>query len=532
MTGDSARPGFRLLSSLRPVRNKPARPLLLAFLAVVLAITAWDAARAGGPQGQLTWGVHVTLAPTWFDPAETPGIVTPYMVLYALHDAVAKPMPGQALAPSLAESWSASEDALTYDFVLRPGVKFHNGDPVTAEDVKFSFERFRGAAHKMLHDRVAAVETPDARHVRFKLKQPWPDFLTFYVGATGAGWIVPKKYVEHVGEDGFKKAPVGAGPYKFVSFTPGLELVLEAFDQYWRKTPNVRRLVFRVIPDEATRLAALKRGEVDIVYSIRGELAEELQRTKGLALKPVVIQSPFWLYFADQWDPKSPWHDQRVRLAASLAIDHDTINQALTLGYSRITGSIVPDTFEFYWQPPARKYDPAKARRLLAAAGYPNGFDAGEYYCDVSYSNLAEAVVNNLKEVGIQATLRPLERAAFFKGYAEKSFKNLIQGGSGAFGNAATRIEAFVAKGGAYSYGSYPDIDALFREQASELDHARRAATLDKIQQLVHERAIYAHLWQLGFLNGAGQRVKEAGIGLIPSYPYSAPYEDLTLARP
>src|SRR5262249_5222608 len=197
----------------------------------------------------------------------------------------------------------------------------------------------------------------------------------------------------------------------------GQELVLEAFDQYWRKTPNVRRLVFRVIPDEATRLAALKRGEVDIVYSIRGELAEELQRTKGLSLKPVVIQSPFWLYFADQWDPKSPWHDQRVRLAATLAIDHDNINQALTLGYSRITGSIGRDQSEFYWRPPARKYDPAKARRLLAEAGYPNGFDAGEYFCDASYSNLAEAVLNNLEEVGIRAKLRPLERAAFFKGY-------------------------------------------------------------------------------------------------------------------
>ncbi len=517
MTGNATRSGFRLVSLLR------------ALAAVVLALAAFATARAGGPQGQLTWGVHITLAPTWFDPAETPGIVTPYMVLYALHDAVAKPMPGQPLAPSLAESFTASEDALTYDFVLRAGVKFHNGDTVTAEDVKFSFERYRGASYKLLHDRVAAVETPDARHVRFRLKQPWPDFLTFYVGATGAGWIVPKKYVEQVGDDGFKKHPIGAGPYKFVSFTPGQELVLEAFDQYWRKTPNVKRLVFRVIPDEATRLAALKRGEADIVYSIRGELAEELQRTKGLTLKPVVIQSPFWLYFADQWDPKSPWHDERVRRAASLALDLKTINEALTLGQSRITGSIVPDTFEFYWKPPAPKYDPAEAKRLLAQAGYPNGFDAGEYFCDVSYSNLAEAVLNNLEEVGIRAKLRPLERAAFFKGYAEKSFKNLIQGGSGAFGNAATRMEAFVAKGGIYAYGSYPDIDALVAQQSAELDHARRAATLDKIQQLVYERAIYAHLWQLAFINGAGPRVKESGLGLIPAYPYSAPYEDLTL---
>src|SRR5262244_4399725 len=180
-------------------------------------------AGAAAPQGQLTWGVHISLAPTWFDPAETPGIITPFMVMYALHDAMVKPMPGQPLAPSLAESWTASEDALTYEFVVRRGAKFHNGDDVTAEDVKFSFERYRGAAHKVLKDRVAAVEIPDAQRVRFKLKQPWPDFLTFYVGATGAGWIVPKKYVERVGDEGYRKAPVGAGPYKFVSFTPGQE---------------------------------------------------------------------------------------------------------------------------------------------------------------------------------------------------------------------------------------------------------------------------------------------------------------------
>ena len=146
---------------------------------------------AAGPQGQLTWGVHISLAPTWFDPAETPALITPYMVLYALHDAVMKPMPGQGLAPSLAESWSASEDILVYEFVLRKGVKFHNGEPVTAEDVKFSFERYKGTAHDMMKARVAAIETPDPQHIRFKLKEPWPDFLTFYGSATGSGWVVP-----------------------------------------------------------------------------------------------------------------------------------------------------------------------------------------------------------------------------------------------------------------------------------------------------------------------------------------------------
>jgi peptide/nickel transport system substrate-binding protein len=505
------------------------RALALTLIVVVLGLAAAPAKGLAAPEGQLTWGVHVSLAPIWFDPADTQGMITPFMVYYALHDALVKPMPGQPIAPSLAESWSVSKDGLIYEFVLRKGARFHNGDAVTAEDVKFSFERYRGSANKTLKERVAAVETPDPGRVRFRMKQPWPDFLTFYASASGAGWIVPKKYVEKVGDEGFKKAPVGAGPFKFVSFNPGVELVLEAYDQYWRKTPSVKRLVFRVISDESTRLAALKRGEVDIVYSVRGELAEELQRTPGLTLKPAVIQGTFWLYFPDQWDSKSPWHDRRVRQAASLAMDRTTINQALTLGYSKLTGNIIPSTFDFFWPPPAPVYNAAQAKKLLAEAGYPNGFDAGEYSCDGSYANLAEAVANNLQVVGIRVRLRPLERAAFFAAYGEKKLKNIIQGASGAFGNAATRMEAFVVTGGSYVYGTYPDLDGLFLEQAAELDRKRREAILHKMQQLVLEKAMYAPIWELAFLNGVGPRVQESGLGLISGHAYSAPYEDVAL---
>jgi peptide/nickel transport system substrate-binding protein len=512
------------LSGLHDVRR-----YVIGCAVGMLMVGATGLANAGDPKGRLAWATPFSLAPTWFEPAETAGLITPYLVLYALHDAVVKPMPGEPFGPSLAKSWSLSDDGLIYEFVLRDGAKFHNGEPVTSEDVKFSFERYRGATSKVLKDRVAAVETPDPHRILFKLKQAWPDFMTFYT-STGAAWVVPKKYVGSVGDEGFKKAPVGAGPYKFVSFTPGLELTMDAFDQYWRKTPSIKRIVFKVIPDDATRLVALKRGEVDIAYAIRGELAEELQRTKGLTPKPTVSLATFWLYFPEQWDPKSPWHDQRVRLAASLAIDHNTINQALSLGYSRATGSIIPDTFAYYWAPPAPKYDPAKAKELLAAAGYPKGFDAGDYFCDGSFAHLAEAAINNLQSVGIRAKLRPLERAAFFKGFAEKGLKNIIQGSSGAFGNAATRLEAFVAKDGTYVYGSYPDIDALFQEQAAELDGKKREATLHKIQQLLHERAVFVHLWQTGGIHGIGPSVGQSGLGLIAGHPFSAPYEDVTLA--
>jgi peptide/nickel transport system substrate-binding protein len=130
---------------------------------------------------------------------------------------------------------------------------------------------------------------------------------------------------------------------------------------------------------------------------------------------------------------------------------------------------------------------------------------------------------------GIHGKLRPIERAAFIKGYAEKTHKNIVQGGSGTLGNAATRLEVFVVKGGTYAYGNYPDIDELFQQQATELDHKKCEAILHKIQQLVYERTIAAPIWQLGFINGAGPRVGESGFGLIPAFAYTGPYEDITL---
>jgi len=485
---------------------------------------------AAAPEGQMTWGIHISLAPTWFDPAETPGIATPFMILYALHDALVKPMPGNAMAPSLAESWSLSKDGLVQEFVLRQGVKFHNGEPVTADDVKFSFERYRGAANKVMKDKVAAVEVVDPGRVRFRFKEPWPDFMTYYGSlTTGAGWIVPRKYLEKVGDDGFKRAPVGAGPYRFASFNPGVELVLEANESYWRKSPSVKRLVLKSIPDEATRLAMLKRGEADVVYLLQSALAEEARRTAGLTLRPTPIVSTHWLAFLDQWDPKSPWADRRVRLAANHAIDRQVMNEAITLGFSRITWSIIPQSFDFYWQPPAYPYDPARAKQLLAEAGYPKGFDAGDFWCEPATATMSEAAIGYLQAAGIRVRLRPLERAAFFKGYQEKKLKDIAYTITGAFGNAATRIETFVASGGTYVYGGYPDIDGLFREQAGELDRKRREAMLQRIQQLMHEKVMYAPIWELGFIHAQGPRVAESGLGLILGWAFSAPYEDVKL---
>ena len=499
-----------------------------ATLALVLLLVAAPAVAA--PEGELTWAVHISLAPTWFDPAETPSVITPFMMLYAMHDALVKPMPGHPLAPSLAESWSLSKDGLAYEFVLRKGVKFHNGDPLGAEDVKFSLERYKGGAAATFKARVAGVDVVDPQRVRIRLKQPWPDFMTFYGSpATGAGWIVPKKYVEKLGDDGFKRHPVGAGPYRFVSFQPGVELVLEANESYWRKTPSVKRLIFRSVPDDTTRLAMLKRGEADIAYSLRGPLGEEVRRTPGLTLKAAIPTFTEWLVFVEQWDPKSPWADRRVRLAANLAIDRKALNDSEYLGFARVSSSIIPHEFQFYWPAPPYPHDGKRAKALLAEAGYPNGFDAGDLSTDAVYAATGEAVINDFRAVGIRARLRPLERAAFYKADQEKSFKKLVRPGSAAGGNAATRIEAFVVTGGIRAYGGYPDIDGLFREQAVEVDVKKREALLHRIQQLMHERVMFAPILEPAFLSGVGARVEESGIGLIGGIPFSLPYEELRL---
>src|SRR5919204_606328 len=275
------------------------RRLLVSAALVFVSFVGMEMPVSAAPQeGTLTIGVHVTLVNRWLDPGETEALITPFMVLYALHDALVKPMPKNIMTPSLAESWTA--------------------------------------------------------------------FMAFYgTSATGAAWIVPKKYVEKVGEDGFKKAPVGAGPYKFVSFQPGVELVLEAFPQYWRKAPSVKRLVMRSIPDETTRAAAVKTGEADLAYLFTGPAAEELKRSPGVRIVAPILYGMYWLDFPDQWDPKSPWHDKRVRMAANLAIDRKGINQSEMLGLGRLASSNIPPEFDFALKLEPPTYDPKQREALL-----------------------------------------------------------------------------------------------------------------------------------------------------------------------
>ena len=507
-------------------------PAHIGLLLTVAALTIGGMEQAAGqtpPAGEAVMAWHVTIAPTWFDPSTAPPQITPFGMLYAIHDALVRPLPGQKMGPSLAESWTESPDGKVYEFKLRRGLAFHNGDPVTAEDVKFSFERYKGAGARELQARVQQVEIVDPLTVRFHLKAPWPDFMTFYgTTATAAGLVVPKKYLTQVGDEGFLKHPIGAGPYKFVRSTPGVEVVLEAYAGYWRHAPHVKRLVMKSVPDGNTRVAMLKNGEADIGFAYDGQEAAERQARPAPPARALEARVHLLARIRRAVGPQVALADKRLRLAVNYALDRKAINEAACLGFCPPAGVIVPRVMDYALQVEALPYDPQKAKQLLAEAGYPNGLDAGELVPIPPFFTVAEAVVNYLNAVGIRVKMRPMERAAFYAAWREKKLRGLFITAVGNSGNAASRVEAFIYSKGGYAYGGYPDIDDLFLQQASERDPRKREALLHRIQQLTIDRAMFAPITDFRALMGVGPRVTEHTITWIHNSPFPS-YEDMRL---
>ncbi len=299
---------------------------MVLFLWGVLTLGS-IAAQAAPPAGVLKEAIHWGLSADWLDPATNSALVPSQITLYLFHDALLKPMPDGTYSPCLAESWSISPDSKVYEFKLRKGVKFHNGDPMTAEDVIFSFLEIQGRPgenHPGKDRKDGSRESP-SRPLSLSRSLFPTSWNIFFPGQRTIGWVVPKKYIEKVGEAGFKKNPVGAGPYKFVEFVTGVRLVGEAFEEYWRKVPHIKRMEFHIIPEPATRLAMARRGEVDIATLMQGVFYEDLKKDPKLRMLPPLSPTRWLVYLTSQWDPKSPWSDARVRKAASLAIDRKTL---------------------------------------------------------------------------------------------------------------------------------------------------------------------------------------------------------------
>jgi peptide/nickel transport system substrate-binding protein len=273
------------------------------------------------------------------------------------------------------------------------------------------------------------------------------------------------------------------------------------------------------VPDRSTRLAMLKTQEADIAFALDGPIGEEGRRGPNLRLVDVRLPSVFWIECPEQWTPSSVWADRRVRLAVTYALDRQTISEATCLGFCPPAGVIIPRQMDYALQVEPPAYDPHKARQLLANAGYPHGFDAGEFVPVPPYVVIGEAVVNDLHAVGIRVTLRTMECAAFLSAWQEKQLRGLLLTSEGAAGNVATRVETFIDSKGEYTYGGYPDLDTLFQQEAVERDPVRREGVLHRLQQLTVDRAMFAPVMDLRVLQGGGSTDRGAHAQRDPLAP-------------
>src|SRR3989475_10799368 len=318
--------------------------LAVALTLTVIASTAICVSSPAGAaaKGKIVLAWHAGIASRWLDPQEHDGTATPDNFLTAIHDALIKNQ-GPALYNhlALAEHFTFAADSKTARFTLRKGIKFQNGEPVTPQDVKFSYENYRGAKADVFKKKTERVEIVADRTIRFLFKEPFLDFAILFgtANVAGPGWVVPEKYYKQVGADGFKQKPIGAGPYKLVRHEPGVKIELEAFDGYYRPV-HVKQFVMIAVPEAATRVAMLERGEADLIYFVPGELINKVGKLPGVMLAPVLSGS-WWLEFPGFQDPKSPFRDRRRRAAVRLAIDRRGNNQAEGGGAGETAGHMV-----------------------------------------------------------------------------------------------------------------------------------------------------------------------------------------------
>ena len=484
---------------------------------------------AAPPQGVLKQAIHFGISADWLDPATCGFSLSANLPLYLLHDGLIKAMPGGLYTPCLAESWNVSPDARTYEFRLRKGVKFHNGDVMAAEDVIFSFWRYKAAQAKLIHGKTEKVEAVNPHLVRFQFKEPFPDFLDYFLtGAATVGWVVPKKYVEKVGDAGFKKHPVGAGPYKFVEFVPGVKLVGEAFEDYWRKVPNVKRIEIMPITETGTRLAMLRRGEVDIATRMADVFYEDVKKDSKLRLLHPLASTHWLIAMGAQWDPKSPWSDPRVRKAASLAIDRKALADVHMPGVQGIGGIAMPGD-PMGVQLSVDPYDPEKARKLLTEAGYPKGFHGGKFYpYEGGMWAWGEFIATNWKAVGINVEIVLLDRPAWLALRGGGKMKGSLCIDYGIAPTIGARLSYLL---GPTSFGNYPDIQKVWDQFQKAVDLKERKELILQVQKMIYDRTMFIPLIASKAPTALGPRVKGDPFKIQPLLWYTAPFEDVELVN-
>lgn len=498
----------------------------------------------GVPKGTLTTAQHFGLSPKWLDPQEQIAALTQQHYEYIVHDALLKSMPQGLFTYSLAEHAEMSADFTKAAFRLRQGLTFHDGTPLTTADVKWCYENYHGVNAKTFKAYTQRLEIVDDRTIIFHFNKPFLDFMTLYNGdSTGAGWIVPRAYYQKVGANGFKAHPIGAGPFKFVSQDVGVKMVFEAWDGYWRKVPGVKTLVVRGIggPGGAsTRLAGLKTGELDLAYGFTGKILPQVLNDPNLRWD-VNFTAPWVLFFPHWEDADSPFHDKRVRQAVSLAINREFLIQQETQGLGAPWGNWIGPEFDDVLQLPLPEYNPEKAKRLLAEAGYAKGLKIDGFIPFTPYFDMGERILADLAAVGIRGSLQTYDgpqyrskRSQGRKGYESKAV--ILKSIALTPGAAASAIRLFATCTASASFICDDRIEALWTQYNASTDPAERTKLSQAIQRIVIEDFLAVPLYVNPFVHAIGPKVLPAGKApagegfhkywAAPQAPYPYPWEE------
>jgi peptide/nickel transport system substrate-binding protein len=509
----------------RPAKFRAA----IFFVAVALLASACsisspeEPSRSSGADSTLTVAVDSVLSED-LDPilnqANAQAIY--YSLLYdgliELDPATGKPTPG------LAESWSSDPAGKVWTFKLRSGVTFSDGSPLTAEDVKFSIERYakqsKGPGASRMAEYLDRVDAVDPQTVRVVTKTSAPVLLTDLTTVVGAAaaYIVPKAYVEKVGDAGFDKKPIGSGPFTFVSQDPGRSMKFAANAKYWGDPkPSVRDLDLRIVPDTSARLAMLRTGEADIATGITGPAVQTVVTGKDYQTKIAEDSELTSIQIGGQNNPSSPLSHVEVRKAISVAIDRDQIVKTLLNGQGSPAylfgfpfGTGFPADAEKYKD----SYDPTEAKRLLAQAGFAKGFPL-QIYAATEGRDFADAIVQNLEAVGIDATSQIVDQSALLDEFQSPQGKKkdrlvLVFGpsGHGARPDFTQLLQAHLDPASSFAQISDKSYLPLLNSAITDPNDASRAAAIGKVVTTVFDRETVLAAWYINTIFATGKDVE------------------------
>ncbi|MGE0714968.1 MAG: ABC transporter substrate-binding protein [Alphaproteobacteria bacterium] len=436
----------------------------------------------------------------------------------------------------LAEDWSLSADGKAWTIRIRPGVQFHRGfGEMTAEDVKYSIERItaeRSVAQRKgyFRERVGPVEIVDRYTVRIPAKgPPIPDLLADLSALQGSTerFVVSKKAAEELGPDKFAINPVGSGPYRFAEHVGGQYIRLVAVDKHWRITPRFEAVRFMAVPEEETSIAMLGRGEADVAPIARNNIAR-VKRQRGGDVVLWKGSASLVVYLDDQFVEKVPVHKAKVREALNLAIDRKTIAETLFEGYARpfgtyYTQSVVAEAVGHDWKKDLYLYDPAKAKALLAEAGYPNGFDMDFWvypWIGVPEGpDMMLAIAGMWEKIGVRPNIQQTEYGVV----RAKLLKGEIPGAAGFFVAPARPWQGvigiyrvFMHSKGSFGHVKIPELDALLDKASNTIDPAETKKLIDQAMTYVRQNHLAVPVVEVDQAFGITAKAKHWDVGFRP----------------